>query len=288
MSIKAMSEVWEHSKQKGNGLLLMLAIADFANDDLKCYPSVDRLAFKTRMSRRNIQTLCRQLVEEGEIQIHENKGPSGCNVYEIMGVQTLHPCKPAPEKGTEGGANQRPALAPKPSGTVTKEPSGINGASAPTDEKAAKEAERKKRHTEFVDKWHKSYQANFGRKYIFHGKDWKPLAALLLATDMSAEQLADLAWRAWKCRGREYFHCGKAVTVGYFATHINEIMSELKVEHDTPRDSVEDNHEAKHGVPRGTIALSQRPFPGQDEHGNEIGRAEWEKRFPLNLYDHDK
>jgi hypothetical protein len=39
MSIKVMSQVWEHSTRKGTRLLLLLALADFANDEGICYPA---------------------------------------------------------------------------------------------------------------------------------------------------------------------------------------------------------------------------------------------------------
>lgn len=282
-----MSEVWENSKQKGNGLLLLLAIADFANDDLKCYPSIDRLAFKTRMSRRNVQTLVRQMAEEGEIVIHENAGPKGCNVYQIMGVQTLHPCKPHAENGNSGDASQRPGFASEPSVTVQKEPSVTSSASAPPKEEA-KPVKEESRQRKFVQSWEKSYQAHFGKKYIFTGRDWRPLKTLLSQSPMTPEQLVDLAWRAWKCRGKDYWNCERAGSVQFFCEKINQIMDELKVEGDTPRDSIEDDHQARYGFPRGTIALSKRPPPFEDDAGADIGQAEYEKRFPLNLYDHDK
>ncbi len=287
MSIKAMSEVWEHSKQKGNGLLLLLAIADFANDELKCFPSVDRLAFKTRMSRRNVQTLVRQMAEEGEILIHENAGPKGCNVYEIRGVQTLHGCKPAPEKGTGGDANERPALASEPSVTVQTEPSVTDSASAPpkAEGKPVKEDSKQRK---FVQSWEASYKAHFGKKYIFTGRDWRPLKTLLSQSPMTPEQLVDLAWRAWKCRGKDYWNCERAGSVQFFCEKINQIMDELGVEGDAPRDTVEDNHETKYGVPRGSLPLSQRPVPGEDENGVKIGMEEWGKRFPITLYDQDR
>lgn len=287
MSIKAMTDVWEHSKQKGNGLLLLLAIADFANDELKCFPSIDRLAFKTRMSRRNVQTLVREMVEQGEIVIHENAGPKGCNVYEITGVQSLHPCKPQSERRKKGDANQRPAFAPKPLVTVQKEPSGTDCAGAPPPDEGKPDKEKSK-HTQFVELWEKSYQASFGLKYIFTGRDWRPLKALLSQSPMNPEQLVDVAWRAWKCKGKAFWNCERAGSVQFFCEKINQIMDELGVEGDAPRDSLEDDHEAKHGVPRGNIPLTQRPFPGQDEHGTEIGVDEWERQYPTTLYDHEK
>jgi hypothetical protein len=54
MSISIMTLVWSESQHKGSELLLLLAIADNANDQGIAYPSLRTLAKKTRMSRRNV------------------------------------------------------------------------------------------------------------------------------------------------------------------------------------------------------------------------------------------
>ena len=74
MSIKIMNYVWEHSKQKGTELLLLLALADFADDSGDCYPSINRLAKKARTGERNTQKLLRKLETAREITIHETAG----------------------------------------------------------------------------------------------------------------------------------------------------------------------------------------------------------------------
>ena len=50
MSMRMMTQVWERSQHKGSELLLMLAIADNANDQGVAYPSKKTLAKKTRLS----------------------------------------------------------------------------------------------------------------------------------------------------------------------------------------------------------------------------------------------
>ena len=84
MSIKAISLVWERSKQSGSDLLLMLAIADYAKDDGKgAWPSMATLAKKTRMGRRNVIRRLAHLAEVGEIIVHTGEGMHGVNVYDI-------------------------------------------------------------------------------------------------------------------------------------------------------------------------------------------------------------
>jgi hypothetical protein len=46
MSIHIMTQVWERSQHKGRALLLILAIADNANDQGLAYPSAKTLAKK--------------------------------------------------------------------------------------------------------------------------------------------------------------------------------------------------------------------------------------------------
>jgi hypothetical protein len=67
MSIKIMSRVWEQSKQGGSQLLLLLAIADNANDAGFAWPGQKYLAQKIRMSERSIPRLAAKLKDAGEL-----------------------------------------------------------------------------------------------------------------------------------------------------------------------------------------------------------------------------
>ena len=91
MSLKAMSHVWEHSEQRGSRLLMLLAIADFADDHGIAYPGIERLARKTRMSERNAQMTLRALEQAGELLIETGKGIEtghGCtNRYNLKRYQ---------------------------------------------------------------------------------------------------------------------------------------------------------------------------------------------------------
>jgi len=74
MSIKAMTWYWEHSKQEGHKLLLLLALADWSDDEGECYPSVKRLAQRIRRNRRTAQRAINELEKEGELLIHQGMG----------------------------------------------------------------------------------------------------------------------------------------------------------------------------------------------------------------------
>lgn len=84
MSVRTMARVWELSRHKGNDLLMLLAIADFADDDGKAYPSVNTLAEKCRMLGRGANKVLATLRASGELEIRQNEGPKGTNLYRIV------------------------------------------------------------------------------------------------------------------------------------------------------------------------------------------------------------
>jgi len=83
MSVTVMGLVWEHSRHKGGDLLVLLALADHADDFGISYPSIDHLAQKTRMSRRNTIYVIRRLEKSRELHVYNNAGPAGVHKYLI-------------------------------------------------------------------------------------------------------------------------------------------------------------------------------------------------------------
>jgi hypothetical protein len=79
-----MSRVWEKSEHVGSNLLMLLAIADFADDDGNAYPAVATLARKCRTSQRNANLILARLKSSGELAIRLNEGPKGVNRYQIQ------------------------------------------------------------------------------------------------------------------------------------------------------------------------------------------------------------
>jgi hypothetical protein len=84
MSIKIMSIVWAKAPVDSGALLVLLALADNADDTGKAFPGVPYLAAKARMSERNVQLCLRKLADAGFIRIHHRGGPSGANKYQIV------------------------------------------------------------------------------------------------------------------------------------------------------------------------------------------------------------
>lgn len=104
MSVRTMARVWEFSKHAGNDLLMLLAIADFSDDDGRAYPSVPALARKVRMSPRNANKILAALRESGELEIKYGAGPRGTNRYrvniplsELTPLSKRTPCQNGPD-----------------------------------------------------------------------------------------------------------------------------------------------------------------------------------------------
>ena len=87
MSIRVMSEVWDRSTQKGAALLLLLALADHANDKGEGI-RVGRARMKAKIRARSLRTvdaLVAKLCESGELtQTHEGgNGPGDVHQYRV-------------------------------------------------------------------------------------------------------------------------------------------------------------------------------------------------------------
>jgi DNA-binding transcriptional ArsR family regulator len=85
VSIRVMNWVWEHSAAKGTERLLLLAIADAADDTGRnAFPSVDTLARKIVMSPRTVQRLVAKLEAGGLIEVERQLGGRDSNRYRIV------------------------------------------------------------------------------------------------------------------------------------------------------------------------------------------------------------
>lgn len=109
MSVRTMARVWDQSVHSGTELLMLLAIADFADDEGNAYPAVPTLATKCRMSPRNANFILSALRETGELEVRPNEGPRGTNRYKVVtglkpasplkSASPLKPTSPTPEAG---------------------------------------------------------------------------------------------------------------------------------------------------------------------------------------------
>lgn len=88
MSVKVMASVWEHSRQEGTALLMLLAIADNANEYGEAWPSIGSLAQKCRLKERQAQKLIKKLEADNELIVGRQRGhvtPTGrTNLYTVI------------------------------------------------------------------------------------------------------------------------------------------------------------------------------------------------------------
>ena len=84
MSIRIMSAVWEHAPVDGGSLLVLLAMADFANENGICWPAIPTLAKKARLSERQVQRVLHDLEDAKLIMVDKGTGPHGVNTYKVL------------------------------------------------------------------------------------------------------------------------------------------------------------------------------------------------------------
>lgn len=87
MSIKVMTDVWTNSKHKEGSLLVLLAIADFADDAGFAYPGQDTLAKKARLSRRQVIRVIQLLIQSGELTTKPSRSNYGTLIYQVRCVK---------------------------------------------------------------------------------------------------------------------------------------------------------------------------------------------------------
>lgn len=84
MSNAALTAVWSRSKSEGTARLVLLSIADRADDKGRAFCGAKDLCQRTNAGRRTVFTALRELRDDlKELAIMEGKGPRGCNRYQI-------------------------------------------------------------------------------------------------------------------------------------------------------------------------------------------------------------
>lgn len=100
MSNKAINYIFENSKTVGSARVLMLAIADMANDDGECWPGKAKLHSKVNVSVRMITRLIQECERLGELAVIQGE-QNQTNRYLVIGVaaeKRVEKARPAREK----------------------------------------------------------------------------------------------------------------------------------------------------------------------------------------------
>lgn len=134
MSVKWMAQVWESGPEDKAELIVLLALADFADDAGNCWPSMISIGRKARMSERNARRVVRQLEADGYVETVPGGGRMGCSQYRLnpdkmsvnsprkpgQNVRPKNPDKMSPPR-TKRAENPDTAMSAEPSRTVIKQ-----------------------------------------------------------------------------------------------------------------------------------------------------------------------
>jgi hypothetical protein len=94
VSYKVVKLVLDRSRHAGSHLLMLVVLAEYADDGGLSYPAVSSLAKRCRTSVRNAGYLLKALHDSGELAIQPNAGPRGTNRYRIaLGVLQQQPAE---------------------------------------------------------------------------------------------------------------------------------------------------------------------------------------------------
>lgn len=84
MSFKVTNWAWSRSESRNGARLVMLALADRADDDGFAWPSIEDLCERTKLSPRAVQKAITNLVELGELKVESGGGRRVRNRYTIV------------------------------------------------------------------------------------------------------------------------------------------------------------------------------------------------------------
>jgi helix-turn-helix protein len=80
-----MTSVWDDLRTQAHSeLLVLLALADWANDDGYCWPAISALASKARLSERAVQQILGRLTTTSRIRRIQGGGRGRANRYQVV------------------------------------------------------------------------------------------------------------------------------------------------------------------------------------------------------------
>ncbi len=88
MSVKLMAKAWD-TDQKGNDLLVLLALCDFANDDGELFPSLATISKKAKVGATTLKYILRAYEDIGVITREKRKRENGSDTSNFYKINTL-------------------------------------------------------------------------------------------------------------------------------------------------------------------------------------------------------
>jgi len=176
MSIKLSGYIFD-TDLSATETLMMLALADYADQGGKCWPSKETLARRSRVSKRTVDKYIKRLADGNWLRIESNGGRKSNNYYlnlkKIYHEGNLQPCKACTPQNTVKVQD----LHPTPASHVAPE-LPIEDIKRPAAKKPLP-ASPPKDHTWFTAWWCFAYQQIVGKKYAYQKKDAGQIKQLL-------------------------------------------------------------------------------------------------------------
>ncbi len=92
MSSEHLPDVWEHSRQRGAGLIILLAVASHSDQSGQWIADQATLQKRTRLGRRRVQQVLGELVASGELAVVSHHGRGKLSTYRLLvGVEKAKP-----------------------------------------------------------------------------------------------------------------------------------------------------------------------------------------------------
>lgn len=91
MSVKWISYIWDKTDYKEGELLTALALADFANDEGECFPYIETIAKKARLSVRQIQKIIHNFEADSFLKVERFQGRGKKPKFHLQKVNSTTP-----------------------------------------------------------------------------------------------------------------------------------------------------------------------------------------------------
>jgi len=231
-----MSDVWADAAITNQSeLLVLLAIADYANDEGEAWPSIESIATKSRHTDRGVQKILNRLQKCGKIEIRTGGGMGNTSRYRVLAKG--EPRSPLYGPKGEPGGMQRVNLE-TPKGERAVHPirhrtiNEIHHKKSDAPAELVLEGEETREKTAFkntVDRWCAGFKAALGVDYTFAGAKDAKAVKFLLGSGWTSDRIIELASEAWKKTDpKTHWACvNQTRSLATFASAINKISSEV-------------------------------------------------------------
>ena len=106
MSSNATRHTWTIDVSSSAELIVLLALAEFADDCGECFPSIRRLAQMTKLSSRHVRRSIKSLEKSGHISVKRRKWDAKTqrsSLYKLLYVEILEVLDPLGADTVSGG-----------------------------------------------------------------------------------------------------------------------------------------------------------------------------------------